>query len=182
MQAWERYKASERFANTKRWANESADYVEGSLWAAFLDGWQAAHGLTGAVPLSPPAAAPVESEGEAPLWEVGESPIDTLDRWLAEGSGRKDHITLSRDALKRLRARLTSGGEETAEPSDALGYVVVEHWEHPQGTKWSLTRNVIHSTYDGAVNAKPSDFTNFYGRRFTYTVARVTPAPTEEPT
>jgi hypothetical protein len=80
------------------------------------------------------------------------------------------------------RARLTSGGEETAEPSDALGYVVVEHWEHPHGTKWSLTRNVIHSTYDGAVNAKPSDFTNFYGRRFTYTVARVTPAPTEEPT
>lgn len=35
--AWEAFKASEGFANTRRWALHE-EYVEGSLWAAFLAG------------------------------------------------------------------------------------------------------------------------------------------------
>lgn len=41
MQAWERYKATEDFANNRRWAlNE--EHVDGSLWAAFYTGFFAA--------------------------------------------------------------------------------------------------------------------------------------------
>ena len=43
MKAWETYKASEEFQNTRRWALHE-EHVEGSLWAAFLEGWLAAGG------------------------------------------------------------------------------------------------------------------------------------------
>ena len=38
MKAWEAYKATDEYANTKRWA-VVAEYTDGSLWAAFLQGW-----------------------------------------------------------------------------------------------------------------------------------------------
>jgi hypothetical protein len=38
MKAWEVYKATDDYANTKRWALES-EHTDGSLWAAFLQGW-----------------------------------------------------------------------------------------------------------------------------------------------
>lgn len=39
--AWERYSASEDYANTRLWALVPA-YVDGSLWAAFEAGYRAA--------------------------------------------------------------------------------------------------------------------------------------------
>lgn len=39
MQAWTAYKATEEHANSLRWA---ATHPEGSLWAAFMAGFQAA--------------------------------------------------------------------------------------------------------------------------------------------
>ena len=36
--AWEAYKQTEEYANTQRWAS-AIDHTEGSLWAAFLEGW-----------------------------------------------------------------------------------------------------------------------------------------------
>ncbi len=36
---WDAYKATEEYANTKRWAGH-AEHVEGSLWAAFVHGWE----------------------------------------------------------------------------------------------------------------------------------------------
>jgi len=39
--AWTAYKATTDFANTKHWAAH-AEHVDGSLWAAFVAGWDAA--------------------------------------------------------------------------------------------------------------------------------------------
>lgn len=41
MIAWSAYKATEDFANTRKWALYEA-HVEGSLWAAFMAGFNAA--------------------------------------------------------------------------------------------------------------------------------------------
>jgi len=37
--AWELYKSTEDYANTRRWALYEA-HVDGSLWAAFAEGWK----------------------------------------------------------------------------------------------------------------------------------------------
>lgn len=37
MVAWEAYKATPEYANTRKWAR--TEHAEGSLWAAFLEGW-----------------------------------------------------------------------------------------------------------------------------------------------
>lgn len=43
MKAWTAYKESEDYANTLRWTQSSEPmYAEGSLWAAFMAGWQTA--------------------------------------------------------------------------------------------------------------------------------------------
>lgn len=42
MVAWNEYKASEEYRNTKKWA-AFEEHVDGSLWAAFLAGWSAAN-------------------------------------------------------------------------------------------------------------------------------------------
>lgn len=36
--AWEEYKQSKSYANTRQWALQE-DHVDGSLWAAFSFGW-----------------------------------------------------------------------------------------------------------------------------------------------
>ena len=48
MIAWNKYKETEEYSNTKGWAGY-AQHVEGSLWAAFLVGWtMAGHDSAGA--------------------------------------------------------------------------------------------------------------------------------------
>jgi hypothetical protein len=42
--AWEQYKASEEYANTRSWALH-AEHVDGSLWAAFERGYRIARDL-----------------------------------------------------------------------------------------------------------------------------------------
>lgn len=42
MKAWEDYKKSEDFANTRKWALRE-EHVDGSLWAAFREGWSEAN-------------------------------------------------------------------------------------------------------------------------------------------
>jgi hypothetical protein len=39
--AWDAYKARDTYSNTRRWALHE-DHVDGSLWAAFAEGWEAA--------------------------------------------------------------------------------------------------------------------------------------------
>lgn len=43
MVAWEAYKATDDYANTRRWATH-AEHTEGSLWGAFMAGYFAAQG------------------------------------------------------------------------------------------------------------------------------------------
>ena len=38
MKAWEAYKQTEAFSTSRKWALRE-EHVEGSLWAAFLEGW-----------------------------------------------------------------------------------------------------------------------------------------------
>ena len=42
MKEWDSYKATKEFANTRKWALYK-EHVEGSLWAAFVAGYEAAH-------------------------------------------------------------------------------------------------------------------------------------------
>lgn len=45
MVAWREYTATDEYRNTKRWAVEPP-HTEGSLWAAFLAGWNGAESRT----------------------------------------------------------------------------------------------------------------------------------------
>jgi hypothetical protein len=38
MKAWKAYEATDDFANSKKWAGKP-EHVDGSLWAAFVQGW-----------------------------------------------------------------------------------------------------------------------------------------------
>lgn len=42
MKAWNAYKATEDYSNTLHWAGEGKQFSEGSLWAAFMAGFDAA--------------------------------------------------------------------------------------------------------------------------------------------
>jgi hypothetical protein len=50
MKAWEKFKASDEFANSKRWAAHP-EHLDGSLWALFDAGWNA--GLSAAMGMEP---------------------------------------------------------------------------------------------------------------------------------
>lgn len=41
MIAWESYKTTEEFSNSRKWA-QYEQHVDGSMWAAFVAGYQAA--------------------------------------------------------------------------------------------------------------------------------------------
>ena len=41
MQAWEKFNASEEYANSFSWARHE-QHRQGSMWAAFMAGWEAA--------------------------------------------------------------------------------------------------------------------------------------------
>lgn len=48
MQAYDLYRSTEEYANSKRWASHvhKDEHLEGSLWSLFAAGWQAAQGST----------------------------------------------------------------------------------------------------------------------------------------
>jgi hypothetical protein len=50
--AWEAYKLTDEYANTRRWALHE-QHVDGSLWAAFVVGWTTFQRLTS--PIDPPS-------------------------------------------------------------------------------------------------------------------------------
>lgn len=58
MKAWNTYTATDNYANTRMWAAHDA-HVDGSLWAAFLQGWTAA---LSAAPAPPPEPGVYGSE------------------------------------------------------------------------------------------------------------------------
>lgn len=46
MRSWNEYKATESYKNTRKWALDDR-HVDGSLWAAFLAGYQEGSGNDG---------------------------------------------------------------------------------------------------------------------------------------
>lgn len=106
MVAWKAYKATEEYANALKWATD-ARHVEGSLWAAFSEGFAA----------SPPVARPAVTRDQlltmyaVQLWQRGEMmhpltcgndsshgslvavPVnDGVELWCADCSYRQSHI------------------------------------------------------------------------------------------
>ena len=63
MIAWELYKSTEDFENTRRWAQYEA-HVTGSLWAAFMEGWRSACG--GRIDDTGPVAAKIPPTTQEP--------------------------------------------------------------------------------------------------------------------
>lgn len=66
MKAWETYTRTEEYENTRKWAR-IAYHTDGSLWAAFLKGWEAAaeNGAGERAPVrtgAPAPASPPETE------------------------------------------------------------------------------------------------------------------------
>ena len=67
MIAWEAYKATDDYTNTKKWAGYE-QHVEGSLWAAFVQGWAAYSAVAPAPEVSegaPAGAVPSPPAGES---------------------------------------------------------------------------------------------------------------------
>ena len=66
--AWENYKTTDNYANSRRWAThpDAAErkYVDGSLWAAFVAGWESAL-------LQPGVPIPQPEDGSAATSEEG---------------------------------------------------------------------------------------------------------------
>ncbi len=49
--AWDAYTGTDRYENTVRLLGDPMQSAAGTLWAAFLEGWNGAHGLTGNDPV-----------------------------------------------------------------------------------------------------------------------------------
>lgn len=75
--AWEEYRQTDDYANTRHWAH--GDHVDGSLWAAFCEGWKH-RALLRQLPAPSPAPAPLP-EGMALV------PREPTDEMLSEGHG-----------------------------------------------------------------------------------------------
>ena len=63
--AWEAYKLTDEFATTRAWCSHiyKDDHIDGSLWAAFVKGYQSRLAAPSAAPQGKPAAG----EGRTPL-------------------------------------------------------------------------------------------------------------------
>lgn len=67
--AFEAYKRTDAYQNTRRWA-QHPDHVDGSLWAAFLAGWEATR----------PAEADMERRAKRLLSDSRKARVEQLER------------------------------------------------------------------------------------------------------
>lgn len=95
MKAWERYKKTERYENSREWAIAQG-HTDGSLWAAFDEGWNAA--------MQTPVDIAAKELEELRLSLKSSSPEDDLDKAF--------HTFLSLDAyqIPELCTRLSERG------------------------------------------------------------------------
>lgn len=92
MVAWEAYKLTEDYANTKKWA-VFYEHVEGSLWAAFERGWKNGGGT------EPFAANPVHAVCQSP-----ETPeCDMLEADSLDSNDPRAWRTLARKLERKAR-------------------------------------------------------------------------------
>jgi hypothetical protein len=116
--AWEKYKQTDAYVNTRKWAAHE-QHRDGSLWAAFLEGWEAVLRLSATPPLQEPAA-PTKAEVTCPTREAlarwyfdehyGYSLTDSF-RTSAFGSGQhRDADRTSYEMADRIMALLRDKG------------------------------------------------------------------------
>lgn len=81
MIAWDKYKATEEYANNKKWAMfpERSEDLDGSLWALFVAGWDAAGGPNGGIASSPSMPADDETMMIRFMYEL-HSNVPEVDR------------------------------------------------------------------------------------------------------
>ena len=72
MLAWEAFKETSEYVNAHRWARQEA-HTEGSMWFAFLAGWQRSQGSDESTQLANPAGSPTDRD-EPRGWVV-------VERW-----------------------------------------------------------------------------------------------------
>jgi hypothetical protein len=65
MKAWKAYAETDDFANSKKWAAQP-QHVDGSLWAAFLQGWLQATERAAALHESVDPASDAERQNKVP--------------------------------------------------------------------------------------------------------------------
>lgn len=130
MIAWEKYKSSDAYANSFRWA-EHEQHREGSMWAAFLAGYDAYY--------STPTPTADRPEG------VAETLLDALERMTALYESEFDVGEYRRpEWLKTaLSKRYTqpskptpASGEQMEAPQPAQPDLEVVGWMHPI-SKWA---------------------------------------------
>lgn len=91
--AWELYKTTGQYVNTKLWATLS-EHTEGSLWAAFLEGWTAC---------SEQAATEGEDDWKGSIrWE--ERDKERVSKWAATVADKNDVIAEARAAIRLAAA------------------------------------------------------------------------------
>ena len=114
MKAWEAYKSTDAYQNTRRWAQHEA-HVDGSLWAAFSAGFRAT------------AEAPRMSS--EPLkeyqWRVGDVFTDGTSRWQV-------------DAIRGNKASLRSCSSPWATT------ILLTYAEWHEGHRWKLAEGQPH--------------------------------------
>lgn len=98
MKAWDAYKATADYRNTRTWAQQEG-HVDGSLWAAFLEGWEAATASTA------PSAGAAAGDGGGTSMLEGDAFNRRLERLYDDAfeRGLKEFGYGLRDALARIR-------------------------------------------------------------------------------
>ena len=149
MIAWNKYKETEEYSNTKGWAGY-AQHVEGSLWAAFLVGWtMAGHDSAGAANSPSPevrraweagrdaAAAFCESRGWHHGSELGPA-IRTMERNVSFGGSLGPLLRLKKSIPLTVERPFVliwenteeySQGDSLGQAMDDFGISVRQLWE-----------------------------------------------------
>jgi hypothetical protein len=124
MIAWESYKTSEDYANTRKWAQHE-QHVNGSLWAAFVEGWKRS---APAHPTEPGeeqvAVAICRSRGYDPYEIVSQGSLKTVRNLGVPGRSMAsvaDVIAFPRWHKYRVEARAVCAALSTPSPAQPKG-------------------------------------------------------------
>lgn len=108
MIAWTAYKNTQEYSNSWLWASKGADYVEGSMWAAFEQGLRASQAqvllLTGEVE----AAQSHRALYAKTLFDLKDTLLNVTDEVVDEGDrvyfGSSNHADALRDVTQEIDA------------------------------------------------------------------------------
>jgi hypothetical protein len=164
MIAWELYSATEAYANTRRWALHD-QHVDGSLWAAFHEGWRC-HGGWSPISFNETESLATEPDTNAidadPAFDMALRKLESLIAGIQHSTTRAD----ARDALDTVLASRSTRPEpiqaanvtegilkaETGEArmSEIKPALSPEEWRDVMSGHWL---NLPDSTWDDVARA-----------------------------